>query len=35
MTSVRTLIVGAGVTGLATAAALSEKKDDDYLVLEG
>jgi protoporphyrinogen oxidase len=34
MTSVRTLIVGAGVTGLATAAALSEKKDDDYLVLE-
>jgi protoporphyrinogen oxidase len=34
MTSVRTLIVGAGVTGLATAAALSEKKDDDYVVLE-
>ena len=34
MTSVRTLIVGAGITGLATAAALSERKDDDYLVLE-
>jgi protoporphyrinogen oxidase len=34
MTSVRTLIVGAGITGLATAAALSEKKDDDYIVLE-
>jgi protoporphyrinogen oxidase len=34
MTSVRTLIVGAGVTGLATAAALSAKGDDDYLVLE-
>ncbi|MGH7438715.1 MAG: protoporphyrinogen/coproporphyrinogen oxidase [Polyangiaceae bacterium] len=31
---VRTLIVGAGVTGLATAAALSEKGDEDYLVLE-
>ena len=30
----RTLIVGAGITGLATAAALSEKKDDDYIVLE-
>ncbi|MGD0675281.1 MAG: FAD-dependent oxidoreductase [Polyangiaceae bacterium] len=32
--SVRTLIVGAGVTGLATAAALSSNGDDDYLVLE-
>jgi protoporphyrinogen oxidase len=35
MESVRTLIVGAGVTGLATAAALSDRKDEDYLVLEG
>lgn len=35
MESVRTLIVGAGVTGLATAAALSERGDLDYLVLEG
>jgi protoporphyrinogen oxidase len=34
MTSVRTLIVGAGVTGLATAAALSESGEDDYVVLE-
>jgi protoporphyrinogen oxidase len=34
MDSVRTLIVGAGMTGLATAAALSDRKDDDYLVLE-
>jgi protoporphyrinogen oxidase len=34
MESVRTLVVGAGVTGLATAAALSESGDDDYLVLE-
>jgi protoporphyrinogen oxidase len=34
MDSFRTLIVGAGVTGLATAAALSERRDDDYLVLE-
>jgi protoporphyrinogen oxidase len=33
MDSVRTLIVGAGMTGLATAAALSER-GDDYLVLE-
>jgi protoporphyrinogen oxidase len=33
-TQVRTLIVGAGVTGLATAAALSERGDDDYLVIE-
>jgi protoporphyrinogen oxidase len=31
---VKTLIVGAGVTGLATAAALGERGDDDYLVLE-
>jgi protoporphyrinogen oxidase len=30
----RTLIVGAGVTGLATAAALSDRGDADYLVLE-
>jgi protoporphyrinogen oxidase len=34
MESVRTLIIGAGVTGLATAAALSGRGDDDYLVLE-
>jgi protoporphyrinogen oxidase len=34
MDSFRTLIVGAGVTGLATAAALSDRRDDDYLVLE-
>ena len=34
MDSFRTLIVGAGVTGLATAAALSTAGDDDYLVLE-
>jgi protoporphyrinogen oxidase len=34
MDSVRTLIIGAGVTGLATAAALSERGDEDYLVLE-
>jgi protoporphyrinogen oxidase len=27
-------VIGAGVTGLATAAALSEAGDDDYLVLE-
>jgi protoporphyrinogen oxidase len=33
-TKVGTLIVGAGVTGLSTAAALSERRDDDYLVLE-
>jgi protoporphyrinogen oxidase len=32
--TVRTLIVGAGVTGLATAAALSARGDEDYLVLE-
>src|SRR5258708_31873978 len=35
MDRVRTLIVGAGVTGLATAAALQEIGDEDYLVLEG
>jgi protoporphyrinogen oxidase len=29
-----TLIVGAGVTGLSTAAALSERSDADYLVIE-
>jgi protoporphyrinogen oxidase len=34
MEKVRTLVVGAGVTGLATAAALSARGDDDYLVLE-
>jgi protoporphyrinogen oxidase len=34
MESVRSLIVGAGVSGLATAAALAERDDDDYLVLE-
>src|SRR5580704_8305700 len=34
MDSVKTLIVGAGVTGLATAAALSDAGDADYLVLE-
>ncbi len=34
MESVRTLIIGAGVTGLATAAALSDRNDTDYLVLE-
>src|SRR5580698_10838563 len=34
MKSVRTLILGAGVTGLATAAALSARGDEDYLVLE-
>src|SRR5258708_4914600 len=32
MDSVRTLILGAGITGLATAAALG---DEDLLVLEG
>src|SRR4051812_46054237 len=35
MESVRTLIVGAGVTGLATAAALGERGDVDYLVIDG
>jgi protoporphyrinogen oxidase len=34
MESVGTLIIGAGVTGLATAAALSARNDADYLVLE-
>ncbi len=34
MEAIRTLIVGAGITGLATAAALSARRDDDYLVLE-
>src|ERR1700730_1522651 len=34
MEKVRTLIVGAGITGLATAAALGERGDTDYLVLE-
>lgn len=34
MDSVGTLIIGAGVTGLATAAELSSRGDDDYLVLE-
>ena len=32
MQSVKTLVVGAGISGLATAAALG---DADYLVLEG
>jgi protoporphyrinogen oxidase len=34
MDQVRTLIVGAGISGLATAAALGEAGDHDYLVLE-
>ena len=34
MEKVRTLIIGAGITGLATAAALAERGDDDYLVLD-
>src|SRR6478609_1401107 len=34
MERVRTLVVGAGITGLATAAALAERGDDDYLILE-
>lgn len=34
MDSFRTLIVGAGITGLATAAALSDRRDEDYLVLD-
>jgi len=34
MQSVRTLIVGAGVTGLSAAAALSERRDEDYLIVE-
>ncbi|HET6151220.1 MAG TPA: FAD-dependent oxidoreductase [Polyangia bacterium] len=32
--SVHTVIVGAGISGLATAAALSASGDDNYLVLE-
>jgi protoporphyrinogen oxidase len=35
MDSFRTLVIGAGVTGLATAAALSDRGDHDYLVLDG
>ncbi|MDB4942564.1 MAG: hypothetical protein JWP97_2098 [Labilithrix sp.] len=35
MEKVQTLVIGAGITGLATAAALSERGDDDYLVVEG
>jgi protoporphyrinogen oxidase len=34
MDSCGTLIIGAGITGLATAAELSSRGDDDYLVLE-
>lgn len=34
MEKVRTVVVGAGITGLATAAALSERGDHDYLVVE-
>src|SRR5215470_4187708 len=34
MESVRTLIVGAGISGLATAAALDGRGDRDYLILE-
>lgn len=34
MEKVRTLVVGAGITGLATAAALAERGDSDYLILE-
>ncbi len=34
MESVRTLVIGAGISGLATAAALSEAGDEDYLVIE-
>src|SRR5271170_326796 len=34
MDSIGTLIIGAGMTGLGTAAALSERGDGDYLVLE-
>jgi len=32
--AVRNLIVGAGISGLATAAALGDAGDDDYLILE-
>jgi protoporphyrinogen oxidase len=35
MEKVRTLVVGAGITGLATAAALADRGDDDYLIVEG
>jgi protoporphyrinogen oxidase len=35
MEQARTLIIGAGITGLATAAALEERGDHDYLILEG
>lgn len=35
MEKVRTLVVGAGITGLATAAALAARGDDDYLIVEG
>ncbi len=35
MEKVGTLIVGAGITGLATAAALAERGDRDHLILEG
>jgi protoporphyrinogen oxidase len=34
MEAIGTLIVGAGISGLTTAAALSEKGDDDYVVLD-
>jgi protoporphyrinogen oxidase len=34
MDTVGTLVVGAGITGLATAAALSARGVDDYVVLE-
>lgn len=34
MDSTKTLIVGAGITGLSTAAALGEAGDEDYLVIE-
>ena len=34
MESVRTLIIGAGVSGLATAAALAARGDEDLLVVE-
>lgn len=34
MDKVRTVIVGAGITGLAAAAALADRRDHDLLVLE-